>query len=58
MFDTRCPICEFCRRDGISELMPALCSMDEVMLYRAHTIANSDGVCDYWIVGDQADDPS
>ncbi len=57
---TRCPICEFCLREGIAELMPALCSTDEVMfrlqhgkLHREHTIANGDDVCDYWIVGDQ-----
>ena len=61
---TRCPICEFCRREGISELMPALCSTDEVMfrlqhgrLYREHTIANGDGICDYWIVGDKIKAP-
>ena len=48
---TRCPICEFCE------------STDEVMfrlqhgrLFREHTIANGDGVCDYWIVGDQVID--
>lgn len=59
-FFTRCPICEFCRREGIAELMPALCATDEVMfrlqhglLHREHTIANGDGVCDYWIVGDR-----
>lgn len=57
---TRCPICEFCEREGIGELMPALCATDEVMfrlqhgrLHREHTIANGDGVCDYWIVGDK-----
>lgn len=57
---TRCPICEFCQREGIGELMPALCSTDEVMfrlqhgkLYREHTIAKGEGICDYWIVGDQ-----
>ena len=55
---TRCPICEFCEREGIGELMPALCATDEVMfrlqhgrLHREHTIANGDGVCDYWVVG-------
>ena len=48
----RCPI--------IAELMPALCATDEVMfrlqrgkLFREHTIANGDGICDYWVVGDQ-----
>lgn len=57
---TRCPICEFCNREGIGELMPALCSTDEVMfrlqhgmLHREHTIAGGDPVCDYWIVGDK-----
>ena len=61
---TRCPICEFCKREGIAELMPALCSTDEVMfrlqhgkLYREHTIAQGDRVCDYWIVGDQMTNP-
>ena len=61
---TRCPICEFCAREGIAELMPALCSTDEVMfrlqhgiLHREHTIANGNPVCDYWIVGDKAEDP-
>ncbi len=61
---TRCPICEFCTREGIAELMPALCSTDEVMfrlqhgiLHREHTIAGGDPVCDYWIVGDRSADP-
>jgi hypothetical protein len=57
---TRCPICEFCQKEGIMELMPALCATDEVMfrlqhgkLHREHTIANGDQVCDYWIIGDK-----
>lgn len=61
---TRCPICEFCQREGIEELMPALCSTDEVMfrlqhgkLHREHTIANGDPVCDYWITGDKVRNP-
>ena len=44
--------------------MPALCATDEVMfrlqhgkLCREHTIANGDGVCDYWIVGDKVKEP-
>ena len=63
-FFTRCPICEFCQREGISELMPALCATDEVMfrlqhgkLCREHTIAEGDGVCDYWVIGDQVKNP-
>ena len=58
---TRCPICEFCAREGISELMSALCSTDEVMfrlqhgkLHREHTIASGGPVCDYWITGDKS----
>ncbi len=61
---TRCPICEFCSREGIGELMPALCATDEVMfrlqhgrLYREHTIASGDAVCDYWITGDKMKEP-
>ncbi len=61
---TRCPICEFCEKEGIAELMPALCSTDEVMfrlqhgkLYRRHTLARGEGICDYWIVGDKQKDP-
>ena len=63
-FFTRCPICEFCEREGIAELMPALCSTDEVMfrlqhgkLYREHTIANGEALCDYWVVGDKIKSP-
>ena len=44
--------------------MPALCATDEVMfrlqhgrLYREHTIANGESVCDYWVVGDKIRDP-
>lgn len=60
---TRCPICEFCAREGIAELMPALCATDEVMfrlqhgkLHRAQTIANGDPICDYWVTGDRMKD--
>lgn len=62
---SRCPICEFCNREGIGELMPALCATDEIMfrlqhgkLYRKHTIANGDSICDYWIVGDKIKNPN
>ena len=60
---TRCPICEFCNREGIGEIMYALCATDEVMfrlqhgkLHRGHTIARGEGVCDYWIVGNKVKD--
>ena len=61
---TRCPICEFCAREGFAELMPALCATDEVMfrlqrgiLHREHTIAAGDPICDYWITGTQMKEP-
>lgn len=61
---TRCPICEMCQREGISEIMPPLCGTDRLMfemqhgkLYREHTIADGDGICDYWVVGDKVKNP-
>lgn len=61
---SRCPICEFCEREGIAEIMPTLCATDEVMfalqhgaLYREHTIARGEGLCDYWVVGDKVKNP-
>jgi len=61
---SHCPICEFCSKEGISELMPALCATDEVMfrlqhgkLHREYTIANGDDICDYWITGDRTGNP-
>ena len=54
-----CPICEFCRAQGISEIMPPLCEMDNMMfsmmrgkLTRRQTIASGGSMCDYWVVGD------
>lgn len=45
---SKCPICEFVKRENISEIMPALCSTDEIMfklqhgkLYREHTLAKN-----------------
>lgn len=61
---TRCPICEFCKREGISEIMPPLCGTDRLMfemqhgtLHRKHTIAGGDPVCDYWVTGDKMKKP-
>lgn len=61
---TRCPICEFCRREGIMKIMPSLCATDEIMfklqhgvLHREHTLANGDCECDYWVVGDKVEKP-
>ena len=63
-YSSRCPICAFCAREGIWELMPALCSADEItfrlqhgVLHQEHTTANGDPVCDHRIVGDEAEEP-
>lgn len=57
---TRCPICAYCKKLGIEELMPLLCETDHVMialqhgvLYREQTIAGGGKYCDYYIVGDK-----
>ena len=57
---TRCPICTYCTKMGIPELMPLLCELDEVMinlqhgvLHREHTIAKDGDYCDYFITGDK-----
>ena len=51
---TRCPICIYCEKLGISELMPLLCDLDNVMislqhgvLHRQHTLADGGTCCDY-----------
>ena len=57
---TRCPICIYCEKLGVSELMPLLCELDNVMitlqhgvLHRQHTLANGGDYCDYFITGNQ-----
>ena len=57
---TRCPICAYCKRLGVEELMPLFCKLDNVMialqhgiLHRRQTIADGGEYCDYYIVGDQ-----
>ena len=51
-----CPIADFAREHGYSELMPYFCETDkQVMeayggtLYREHTVAEGYEDCDYWI---------
>lgn len=51
-------------RMGYPEIMPGLCATDEVMfryqhgkLYRDHTLAKGEDVCDYWVVGDKVKNP-
>lgn len=57
---TRCPICSYCEKIGIPEIMPLLCELDEVMinlqhgiLHRSHTIAENGDYCDYFITGNK-----
>ncbi len=57
---TRCPICAYTKKLGVSELMPLLCALDEVMislqhgvLHREQTIADGGEYCDYYITGDK-----
>ena len=57
---TRCPICYYARKLGVSELMPLFCELDEVMitlqhgvLHRKQTLANGGEYCDYFITGNK-----
>lgn len=57
---TRCPICAYCQKIGVAELMPLLCELDELMislehgvLHREQTIASGGAYCDYYITGDR-----
>ena len=57
---TRCPICAYAEKLGVSELMPLFCELDEVMitlqhgvLYREQTLANGGAYCDYYITGNK-----
>ena len=58
---TRCPVCAYAEKLGVSELMPLFCELDEVMialqhgvLHRTQTIAGGGDCCDYFITGDKA----
>ena len=57
---TRCPICLYCKKLGVEELMPLFCELDNVMitlqhgvLHRQHTLADGGSCCDYFITGNQ-----
>lgn len=57
---TRCPICIYCKKLGVEELMPLFCELDNVMitlqhgiLHRQSTIANGGDCCDYYITGNK-----
>ena len=53
---TRCPINDFCRKEGILEILPVMCEVDYLMiglghdkLTRHHTLAAGGPCCDYLI---------
>lgn len=57
---TRCPICTYCKKLDVEELMPLFCELDNVMitlqhgvLHREQTIADGGDYCDYYITGDK-----
>ncbi len=57
---TRCPICAYAEKLGVSELMPLFCELDSVMialqhgvLHREQTLADGGKYCDYFITGDR-----
>ena len=57
---TRCPICAYAKKLGVSELMPLFCELDNVMinlqhgvLHRKQTIASGGEYCDYYITGNR-----
>ena len=57
---TRCPICHYCQKLHVEELMPLFCELDTVMitlqhgvLHREHTLADGGEYCDYYITGNK-----
>lgn len=57
---TRCPICIYTEKLGVSELMPLFCELDNVMitlqhgvLHREKTLAAGGEYCDYYITGNK-----
>lgn len=57
---TRCPICAYTEKLGVSELMTLFCELDNVMitlqhgiLHRKQTIASGGEYCDYYIEGNK-----
>ena len=57
---TRCQICAYAEKLGVSELMLLFCELDAVMialqhgvLHRKQTLAGGGAYCDYFITGDR-----
>lgn len=61
---SKCPIAKFFKDNQMEGLTHIFCDLDYTTigykkgrLIRQHTIANGDGICDFWIVGDKVKNP-
>ena len=57
-----CPLADYARANGYTDLLPHLCATDHVIpklihakLIRTHTCALGSESCDYWYVGDESE---
>ena len=57
-----CPLADYAKANGYTELLPQLCATDHVIpklihakLIRTHTCAFGSDSCDYWYVGDESE---
>ena len=55
-----CPLADFAKKHGYTEIMPVLCDFDyltaglmHARLHREHTVATGSAYCDYWYLGDR-----
>ena len=55
-----CPLADFAKKYGYTEIMPVLCDFDyltaglvHARLFREHTVATGCAYCDYWYLGDK-----
>lgn len=62
VYDT-CPLNDFARKHGYLDFLPNLCYIDQITCSAAHgklirhkTLADGDGECNYWILGDKDPD--
>lgn len=61
---TQCPLNNFARKEGYLEVLPVMCDIDHLTaklmhlkLNREQTLAGGGSMCDYWFVGDKAENP-
>lgn len=60
---THAPLNDFARKHGYLDFLPNLCAIDQVTcaamhgkLIRHKTLADGDGECNYWMLGDKDPD--